>query len=82
MRDPFDLGVIRPSDAYTLTEFRKRVGLSEGALRQARRAGLRVIYAHRRGYVMGADWIDYLHSLCPVQHDAHNEAPGRGQASK
>lgn len=63
---------------YTLDEFKRRVALSDGALRRARRDGLRVRYAHRRGYVLGDDWIRYLQSLDPDQDDA--AAEGRGDA--
>ncbi|QDT70347.1 hypothetical protein MalM25_32950 [Planctomycetes bacterium MalM25] len=66
---PPHTGVVCPDNLYTLTEFKSRVGLSEGALRKARRAGLRVRYAHRRGYVLGGDWIDYVRSLDPDQDE-------------
>lgn len=64
---PTHQGVVRQDDLYTLTEFKRRVGLSDGALRKARRSGLRVSYAHRRGYVLGRDWIDYVQSHDPDQ---------------
>ncbi len=57
-------GVIRADEVYTLPEFKARVGFkNDAALRSARRNGLKVLYAHRHGYVRGADWLDYLESL-------------------
>ena len=54
------VGIIRPDELYTLKEFTQRVGIRESALRSARRAGLRVCYAHNHGYVYGRDWIEYV----------------------
>ncbi|QGQ26836.1 hypothetical protein F1728_31020 [Gimesia benthica] len=45
---------------YTLEELMKRTGLKRDAMRTARRKGLRVIYRHNRGYVLGRDWLSYL----------------------
>lgn len=36
------------------------VGITDATLRAARRAGLRVIYRHKQGYIHGRDWIDYI----------------------
>ncbi len=54
------IGVIRPDELYTLTEIKQRLGVKAATLRAARRAGLRVYYVHRNGYVYGRDWIDYV----------------------
>ena len=53
--------------AYSLDDFKTRNGLGDTGLRAARRAGLKVRYAHKRGFVLGADWIEYLtgHSTVP-----------------
>ena len=47
-------------ESYSLEEFAERTGLGKSGLRAARRAGLRVRYCHNRGFVLGADWHDYL----------------------
>lgn len=54
------VGVIRADEAYTLEEFKRRVGFQNAALRRARRAGLRLLREGKRKYVLGRDWIDYL----------------------
>lgn len=54
------VGVIRADEAYTLEEFKRRVGFQDAALRRARRAGLRLLREGKRKYVLGRDWIDYL----------------------
>lgn len=59
-RDENAVGFIRPDELYTLKAFAQRLGIRETALRSARRAGLRVCYAHNHGYVYGRDWIEYV----------------------
>lgn len=53
-------GVISPDELYTLNAFKKRLGIADATLRSARRAGLRVTYLHKQGYVYGRDWIEYV----------------------
>jgi hypothetical protein len=53
-------GEIQRDGLYSLAEFTKRTGLKDWALRAARRAGLRVLYLHGRGFVRGADWFEYV----------------------
>ena len=53
-------GVIRPEELYTLDEIKLRLGITNSTLRSARRAGLRVYYKHKHGYVYGRDWIEYV----------------------
>jgi hypothetical protein len=36
------------------------MGLGQAALREARRGGLKVRYVGRRGFVLGADLIDFI----------------------
>ncbi len=56
-------GIVRPDEMYTLHELKRRLGMSDSALRAARRKGLRVFYVHKRGFIFGKDLIDYiLHS--------------------
>lgn len=45
---------------YGLDEFTLRTGLGDAGLRQARRSGLKVRYAHNRGFVIASDWFAYL----------------------
>lgn len=53
-------GVINPDELYTLDAFKRRLGIREATVRSARRAGLRVFYVHKHGYVYGRDWIEYV----------------------
>lgn len=69
-------GVICADEAYTLEEFKLRVGKKNAGLRSARRAGLRVIREGKQSYVLGRDWIDYL-----LKTAGHQDAePGCGHA--
>ncbi|WP_417739163.1 hypothetical protein [Rosistilla oblonga] len=54
------VGVINPGSLYTLRAFKKHLEITDATLRAARRAGLRVKYVHKQGYVHGQDWIDYI----------------------
>ena len=58
--EDFSLGVIHPSELYTLKAFTRKLGIREATLRSARRAGLRVYYVHKHAYIYGRDWIDYV----------------------
>lgn len=53
-------GIVHPDELYTLKAFCRRLGITAATLRSARRAGLRVYYAHKHGYIHGRDWIDYV----------------------
>jgi len=53
-------GVINPEELYTLDALKRRLGIRDAVLRTARRAGLRVYYKHRRGFIYGRDWISYV----------------------
>ena len=54
------VGVINPDELYTLKAFTRRLGITAATLRSARRAGLKVYYVHKQGWVHGRDWIDYV----------------------
>ena len=58
-----ELGVIHPDQLYTLTAFTRQLGIRAATLRSARRAGLKVYYVHKHGYVYGRDWIDYVRGV-------------------
>ena len=62
-------GVIKPDELYTLQAFTRRLGIQAATLRSARRAGLRVFYVHKHGYVYGRDWIEYVLKSKP-RHDS------------
>lgn len=57
---------IAKDSSYVLDDFKVRTGLGDAGLRNARRSGLNVRYAHNRGYVLGADWIAYLEDQTTV----------------
>ncbi|PHQ34387.1 hypothetical protein [Rhodopirellula bahusiensis] len=59
------LGVINPEELYTLTAFKRRLGVADATLRTARRAGLKVHYLHKQGFILGSDWIDYVVNSAP-----------------
>ena len=58
-------GIIHRNGIYTLAEFKLRTGLSDSALRSARRKGFRTILAHGRKYILGRDWHRYLEMQTP-----------------
>jgi len=51
---------IEPGTCYPLNDFQRRSGLGDSAMRAARRAGLKVLYLHKRPFVFGDDFIAYL----------------------
>ena len=53
-------GVITPDELYTLKAFTQRLGIQASTLTSARRAGLQVYYVHKRAYIHGRDWIEYV----------------------
>ena len=57
---------IRRDGAYGLEEFKTRTTLGDAGLRNARRAGLKVRYAHNRGFILGSDWLNYLEDQSTV----------------
>jgi hypothetical protein len=60
IQQPSNLGVIEDNVTYPLEVFKQRAGLSDWAMRMARRKGLKVRMVGRRGYVRGSDWSNYL----------------------
>lgn len=55
-------GAIGGSDLYTLSEIKRRLGLSSWAMWRARRDGLRVYKIAQHRYVLGRDYIAYVES--------------------
>lgn len=62
---PASPGVIRTDESYTLSELRRRLGLNDEALRQARRRGLKARKVGRRKYYLGSEVIAFLRDCCP-----------------
>ena len=62
---------------YSLEDFKTRTGLGDAGLRNARRAGLRVRYAHNRAFIFGEDWSQYLteHSTTTPPGPAEGQGP-------
>jgi len=57
---PIGFGVVEPQAIYTKEELLQRVGLRDDGYRAARRNGLRVVEKHRRVFILGSDWIEYV----------------------
>lgn len=53
--------VIRADESYSVAEFKRRSGLGDYAFREVRRAGLRIISIGKKRFVLGADWLEFLH---------------------
>ncbi len=51
---------ISATESYGLAEFKRRTQLGDWALRQAKRAGLRVIHVGGRAFIRGRDWHRFL----------------------
>lgn len=60
-------GVIEAGAVYRIEEFKRRVGWGSHAMRQARRAGMKVVYTAGRAYIRGADFISYLDRLAGAE---------------
>lgn len=54
------LGFVDLDAVYAVAEFRRRLGMSDAALRAARRRGLKVLRSGKRAYVCGRDFLDFL----------------------
>jgi hypothetical protein len=65
-----DLAPIVPDAMYPLRVFSRVAGWQDGALREARKAGLRVLYRHGRGFIFGADAIAYILENGKAEKDA------------
>jgi hypothetical protein len=59
---PEQPGLVTSDCLYTLDEIQERLKLGQHAMRQARRAGLRVRRIGRRGYVLGRDVLQFVES--------------------
>ena len=72
-------GPIDPATCYPLADFQRRTGFGDAAMRAARKAGLRVIYVHKRPFILGADFILYLQEAgeVPEVTNSPSVSPGR-----
>ncbi len=55
-------GQIEPQTLYSLEEFKQVSGMGSWALRQARKAGLKMLKIGNRKFVKGQSFIDFLDS--------------------
>jgi len=53
-------GTIDPTVLYTLTELKKRTRLGDWAIRQARKAGLRIRTIGNARFVFGSDFLKFV----------------------
>lgn len=53
-------GEIRGDAVYRLDAFGELTGLGPWAIRQAKKDGLRVFYIGRRGFIRGADAMEFF----------------------
>jgi hypothetical protein len=65
-----DLQPIEPAALYPRTVFQRISGFGDGALAEARRAGLKVRYAHGRAFIFGGDAIAYIMENGKAEKDA------------
>jgi len=64
MSDPRHLsGTVRADELLTLQELKKRLGWGEHAVRQARKAGLRLVRFGSSKYAIGADVLAFFRRL-------------------
>jgi hypothetical protein len=61
-RETKGMGEISTEKVYPLPLFMRLTGLSDWAMRQARRRGLKLRTCGRRKFVRGADWHEHLGS--------------------
>jgi hypothetical protein len=57
---PLMLPVCDPRMIYSKDEFLRRTGLRPAAYCEEKRNGLVVRYKHKRAFIIGQDWLDYL----------------------
>lgn len=55
-------GVVSPLCLYTSDGLKKALGITESTIREAVRHGLTVHLRHKKRYIRGIDWINYVTS--------------------
>jgi hypothetical protein len=81
---PVRSGEIRADAAYPLGAFMQITGLGRHGMRAARRAGLRVHYVQKRGFVLGRDFLAYLEAAAgdaDANLDERLASNGNGQGN-
>lgn len=66
-KKPQSAGPIRNGETYTLDEFKARSRWGNGAIRSARRNGLRMILAGNICFIRGEDFNQYLEKVATEQ---------------
>ena len=54
------LAPVSSAETYPLADFKRRTGLGDWGMRQARKNGLRVAKVGKRRFVRGVDWFEFL----------------------
>lgn len=65
---------IQIDEIYQLSDFQELTGRGDAAMRSARKNGLRVLRAHGRAFVSGADFHEYLRAVNAVGGDGASES--------
>jgi hypothetical protein len=60
-------GVVSTNEVLSLEELSHRLNVGDAWLRSARRAGLRVCYFGRRGFVLGDEFAEFLRRVESVR---------------
>ena len=66
---PPETGVVSTTAIYSLDALKDRLEISDTWLRTARRRGLRVRYAGKRGFVAGSEFLRYIEAEGQEEHD-------------
>ena len=53
-------GVIEPQLLYNYDALTRQLGFTRKTIRAAVRNGLKVYRVHKRAFILGQDWIDYV----------------------
>jgi hypothetical protein len=66
---PAAQGVVSVTSVYSLDALKDRLGISDCWLRTARRRGLRVHYAGKKGFIPGSEFLRYLEAQVQEEPD-------------
>jgi len=72
---PGPSGSIQAGEVLTLAELKRRLGWGEHAIRQARRAGLRLIPFGREKFALGSDVLEFFTRLAEQAGSPNNGQP-------
>jgi len=68
------LGPLTPGTMYPRAVFQRLSGWAAGAFRQARLAGMPVLYLHGRSFIFADDAIAYIRNAAKTEKDAPAKA--------